>query len=125
MLTKEQIINETVEYYRTHSRSIVLNSHNNVVCKYNGDNGAKCAFSRCCRDGNYWLEGKGVRYHLDRPKDYINILKPEYLGHPTVFWESIQMLHNTNENWKSNNEGGNDLTAEGESKRKILISIYA
>lgn len=107
-MTQEEIVLETIEHYRTHPRSLKLRSDCSVVeCVYEGPNGERCAFSRCCTEDSVFHEG---RYCAHQPGAS---LKYKYHGHPWDFWIFIQELHDRSGNWQLNDQGGADLTQQG------------
>ena len=116
MLTKVDIIKETVEYYRHHKRSM-----NGLYCSYI-HNGLRCAFSRCCMDDPQTTnklqarEGKGVS-EFDVKLD--ELLKPEYRGHDLAFWCHIQRLHDTISFWKDR-----ELSESGHRYVDYLLQTY-
>ena len=114
-LTKLQIIDETVEFYKNNPRSL-----SGTLCVYNGPNDTKCAFSRCCEiliPSSF--EGKSAAFALRERGDYI--LKPEYRGHGLMFWNDLQSLHDLPRNWELT---GNKLTIEGEKAVQRLKELY-
>ena len=102
-LTKIQIIEETVEYYSTHRRSIKEGTRN---CKYNGPDGLKCAFSRCCTDDSVFIEECGSS------RQHEAILLPQYahILYRDNFWVDIQVLHDRDDFWENN-----ELTYSGKT----------
>jgi hypothetical protein len=107
-LTKHQIIDETVKYYSNNPRSIGSDS----TCVYNGPNGEKCAFSRCCTDNSEFKEGSGANTQNKA------VLLPQYAHYPIekneYFWRRLQELHDVERYWDKG------LTPEGMDYVKIL-----
>ena len=94
-LTKLQIINETVEYYSTHPRSIEESTGN---CKYNGPDRLKCAFSRCCTDTSVFTEGNS-----SCDQRFATLLPQyEHIPFEDSFWVEIQSLHDQDGYWENN-----------------------
>lgn len=114
MKTKKEIILETVEYYKTHPRSLFKNGES---CLYNGADGSKCAFSRCCIDSSQFPEFMSASYILDR--DGESVLKEEYRGHEYKFWNDVQLIHDGSAYWN-----GNVLTARGQELMEHLLTKY-
>ena len=87
-----KLIDETVEYYSSHPRSISEEGNN---CKYVGDNDEKCAFSRCCIDDAEYDEGRPASCQR------MKYLLPEYqiLASKLTFWNKIQHIHDGGKNW--------------------------
>jgi hypothetical protein len=117
-LTAHQIIDETVEYYQNNPRSLnregkVFNETGDILCLYNGVNGEKCAYARCCTPDSEFEEGRSASCQNKAT------LLPQYEGHPQSFWIGIQTLHDTNCYWD-----GNRLTEEGIKKVEYLKSHY-
>ena len=99
-LTAHEIIDETIAFYQNNPRS---KSEDGNCCLYNGPNGEKCAFSRCCTPDSEFKEGRGSILQLNA------ILLPQYEGQSKRFWDEIQNLHDTDNYWD-----GNTLTKLGE-----------
>lgn len=121
-MTKKQIVEETIEYYKTNPRGIELNYQ---MCQYWTDEGNMCAIGRCLK------EPKKFENHLDENAleltdvDLEQFLKPEYLGHDINFWVQLQMFHDENFNWNKNDKGGQDITDYGEAFiRQKLQPLY-
>jgi hypothetical protein len=142
-LTKQEILDETVEYYRTHPRGLNTDGE----CVYCAGSGAdpeapRCAVGRCMKpealdiwggwkgnasslDEKLWLAGGGT---LD------NILLPQHRGHRNTFWCDLQILHDSgamilhdsgaSDYWESNDTGGVDLTDVGqEAYEQFVLNI--
>ena len=98
-MTKEEIIKETVNEYQDASKR----AKDGNICKYEAENGNKCAVGRCMIPGSLIkrsdLEIEGVAMISDfvgpvGPKwNLEEILKPEYRGHEWAFWRDLQILH--------------------------------
>jgi len=126
-LTKHQIIDETVEYYRTHSRALCSSNR----CVYITSDGLVCAHSRCLTED--------VRNQMDVDSPYgsakelieefndgdlgDDIHQEQYRGHSMHFWIDIQGLHDNKGNWVKT-EKGNDLTIQGNQVVAKLKEIY-
>lgn len=126
-MTEEEIVLETIEYYTKYPRSVGRDGG----CMYLNNDGAMCAFGRCmdvdslkvahdCEVNN----PDGVT--IDRLLYLLDIenldvlLKPEYRGHSTGFWENLQTLHDSPRLWASNGEG---LKEEGKKFVKEQFDI--
>jgi hypothetical protein len=109
-LTAHEIIDETVEYYQNNPRS---QSEDGNSCLYNGPNGEKCAFSRCCTPDSKFKEGRGSRLQLNA------ILLPQYEGQSKRFWDEIQNLHDTDNHWD-----GNTLSMYGQKEVLRMKNEY-
>lgn len=109
-LTKEEIVLDTIEYYRTHPRSVTSNDYKELVCRYRGPNGARCAFSRCCTEDSVFVEDKIAELQVGAS------LKPIYGIKDVHFWKQLQSLHDDKDNWTLNAQGGQDLTPVGKSR---------
>jgi len=112
-LTANQIIDETVEYYRHNPRSILFGS-----CAYKANNGARCALGRCfTNEGLQLVLDRGLNVGhgaetLDGALGLDNQLQPKYKGQTNLFWRNLQSLHDDSDYWKLD-EIGNELTKEG------------
>lgn len=133
--SKVEIINETVEYYSTHSRGLGSKG----ACVYLSPEGYMCAVGRCldlsnkefndtlieCGDSSTAI--KDLSKELDSKEiDLNNIFKEEYRNHKVAFWQSLQNFHDLEIFWIKNKEGeGSTLTVEGELRLKELLETYA
>ena len=118
MKTKLEIINETVEYYKTHNRGLRDFGNANAACVYLTPEGDKCAVGRCLKSPQeFWV---GDVYEIFSDSDTINeYLLPEYTGHHIAFWKDLQSFHDNNNYWN----GGN-LTASGVGQLQKLKESY-
>ena len=111
-LSKLEIIEETVEYYKNNPRSLSLSGS----CLYQGEDGELCAFARVVvpEERKYLTENEACSMLMG-----IKLL-PQYEKHEkdVEFWLDIQQLHDRSRNWTPNNSGGNDLTQDG----KIFVN---
>lgn len=116
-MTKFEIIDETVEFYKNNPRSLdEFNIHGIKTgnCVYLSNEGNKCGFSRCCTDEGVKIlhekfdinDGTGVQ------EDFLQFLKPEYQGHNLDFWKDIQSIHDSGGGWEKSGNG-NTLTDYG------------
>lgn len=134
-MTRLEIINETVEYYMNHPRSIGIHSY----CLYKNEEGNKCAVGRCLTDQALEIavkyNGVSVTTLLDYLHShglvtYTDVFKPEYIPDDVndeeithiSFWESLQCIHDFRLNWVEDSPGANKrtLTAEGEKSVQRL-----
>jgi len=122
MLSKIQIIEETVEYYKTHNRAIDNKTHD---CYYYR-NGDTCPIGRCMENPEEF--NNAILNVLDIHKEYgiDKVLKEEYKGHHVKFWENLQNLHDCMQYWTTSDLGDNvnDLTESGLECYNKLIEIY-
>ena len=113
-LTKTQIIQETVDYYKA---DVNRRAFQGQVCCYKTRSGKMCAVGRCLSNSDLLkgddrsIEAICQIYSLD------DILKPEYRGHSIGFWVGLQKLHDSGQFW--DREG---LTEKGESYLNLLYS---
>lgn len=115
-MNKIEIINETVEYYKTHNRAISLDPHGNFVCHYINSAGDMCAVGRCLIDP---IDIRGDVYFICPDDGLDTILKEEYRGHDIGFWNELQKIHDRNYNWC-----GNDLSLIGIGFVNSLKELY-
>lgn len=126
-LTVREIVDETIEYYRTHRRAEVV--YEGVrECVYLAPDGAMCAVGRCLLEdlpqrehlrGGVGMVSRNVKLGFTPCPDASMssddgldaILKPQYRGHPLEFWQNLQRLHDDAYNWTS--YGGGELSANG------------
>lgn len=105
MLTKLQIINQTVRYYKKYARCNKPGTNGGSICVYyheDEEGYSCCAVGRCLKnpklfDGNsYGVSEFNCEFDLNAQ------LKPDYRGHEIEFWEEIQELHDSDCYWKNN-----------------------
>jgi hypothetical protein len=113
MLTKHQIIDETVEFYSNNARSL----NENGRCFYNSINNTKCAFSRCCTNDSKFTE------HQKADAQTEAVLLPQYSHYPLVehiiFWNTLQNLHDNRVFWNNNT-----LTTQGKDYVILMKSTF-
>lgn len=108
-MTEEELVRETVEYYRTHPIAV---NFDRGVCQYLTEDGRMCAVGRCAIDPSMMEQefaGKGVKKipNLD------DKLKLAYRGFSYHTWSDLQSLHDRKNFWEKNNSGDNVLTTDG------------
>ncbi len=131
MKTKTSIINETAAFYNSKNRSVVVNHDEeywdqDTECRYLGENGERCAFSRCCWETekviNLLTENENMSADIVlkiAESDKIEILKEEYRGHSGEFWSNLQYFHDSSYNWDENG-----LTVEGVETKEGLLKKW-
>jgi len=105
-MTKDEIIRETVEYYKDASKR----GYDEVeeACKYLTEGGNMCAVGRCLIPGSLMevkrpfiplkaVEMEGCQASVMNIENLEEILKPEYRGHSIKFWIRLQNLHDSYE----------------------------
>ena len=113
-LTISEIVDETIAFYQNNPRSFFIDEDGDNRCRYNGPNGEKCAFSRCCTPESKFDEGDNALSQANA------VLLPQYEGHSLVFWNALQRLHDNNNHWN-----GNVLTDAGiEYANQIKSTVY-
>ena len=129
--TKVEILNDTIEYYKTHDRGVV--SKNGVIggCTYDNGEGGQCAVG--CR-----MTKKAIAHltktdnlnqitvsNLSDENDSIDhLLQKKYRGHNLSFWEQLQSLHDSERNWSKTDEGW-ELSMDGEIRYAQFLGEYA
>lgn len=112
MKTKEQIINETVNYYSKDTSRRALNNVGN--CKYITEDGRKCAIGRVLRPSKCKKEFNCTVRKLAEILGLNNLdeaLLPSVRGHEVDFWIDLQDIHDCNCNWDDDG-----LTESGEEE---------
>lgn len=104
-LTKRQIVDETVEYYKADPLRLAKGPPPGVEiggsfvgCNYITDDGRKCAVGRCMIDPQEWPST--VTEQWKTPEELDKELEERYRGHSLAFWKSVQALHDF-ANWES------------------------
>ena len=130
-LNKIQIIEETVAYYsedvsrRAVEKAVIEGDIDQ--CRYYTEDGKVCAFARVLEDPKSFQEDCDNEWGCQAIQlidmDFVSSLdifiKPEYQGHSSSFWRSIQILHDTQDYWNSSG-----LTEEGETYKNFLMERY-
>lgn len=117
--TRTEIIEETVEYYRTHPRGV----NNGGSCVYYSE-GRMCAVGRCLKDPAPWADQPGVAASDLFDRDGFDVLADDYRVMDESFWEELQDFHDTSYNWEANDDGGFNLSSDGRRFRDILLERY-
>lgn len=134
-LSKEEIINETVNFYSADPkrRSVNGDSHSSQ-CNYVSTDGRNCAVGRCLTtkvkdkivtseynssDFQGLVVGMVECSWAEADKNLNKVLKPSYRGHSLRFWEDLQSLHDCDTYW---NETG--LTIAGIDNMERLKNKY-
>lgn len=116
IMTKHEIIDETVEYYSIDPKNRRGISKNGLTCVYYTETQGiikMCAVGRCLIDPKVFASSLSSVSHVLKDND--QLLKEQYRGHPIKFWLDIQYLHDWNSYW---DEVG--LTEAGRYKVKEL-----
>lgn len=135
-LSAIDILEDMVKFYTgaPNRRATLVRKDGSTTCRYITDDGRKCAVGRVMMDehlaeaNNY--NGVLDVEHLMCPNGMIDdLLKEEYRGHPTHFWDGLQYLHDMPHFWKKRPDGTEELSPDGvrfyrEFKDKITESEY-
>lgn len=121
-MTKLEIIEETVDYYRVNPRGV----YNKVQCIYKSEEGAMCAVGRCLsedalyefRNSRQTVTGLNSRCETNN-RTLDDIMKEEYRGHPLKFWRDLQIFHDSHSHWTKNGNGC-ELTCAGMNELENL-----
>lgn len=109
----EALIDETVEYFKTHNRAT-----NEDSCYYfDTETEAMCAVGRCLAEPKRFAETFCDVKHLVPLNGGDEIFREEYQGYPQELWFQIQRLHDGSHHWD-----GNKLTKKGEARVNYLKS---
>lgn len=117
-MTRNQIIQETADFYAVNPAERRSVSENNETCLYKGSNGKECAFQRCVETDLSIYEGEGASIIISTASI---IFKPEYkeFEKDEQFWQSLQSFHDNGCNWTSDG-----LSVAGENQLTHLLNIY-
>lgn len=117
----KEIVEETVEYYKTHPRGLATQGGGCVYFN-SEDNSKMCAVGRCMNTRAPFVKELMQKEQFlavesvdTRVKGLDNVLRPQYRGHSTRFWKRLQSLHDGTAYW---NEDG-QLMKEGEKRHKL------
>ncbi len=121
--TPLQLLQETVIWYRTHSRAV----SNSGGCFYYIES-KTCAVGRCT------IDPEGIQNAFGRNtvamlivmynNDFESALKPQYKNLPREVWINIQKFHDQFANWTKNDRLGNNLTIQGKAEYKRLKELF-
>jgi len=130
-MTKYEILDETIKYYKTHKRGITKDGS----CVNLTNMGSMCAVGRCV-DKDLISKLKNAEdiavnslYSELGMQTTDECLQPQYRGHREEFWEDLQDLHDRSIHWHKNKSGGQILTMPGDKaveliKSKIRDGLY-
>ena len=139
-LTKEEILNETVDYYKNHPRSITGagagGSDMSMIssCMYNSTIDGQethCAVGRCFNDEvkNTNLGDLANEMTVDELLEKLglltvdDLLEDKYKGHKITFWRSLQGFHDSSYNWKPGKIGTHcELTEAGKKEVEFILN---
>lgn len=94
-MTKQEIIEETVEYYKNNPFGYDLNRDgiSEGGCVYYGPNKQMCAVGRCLIDPTNTNIIFGSVTSIGRNNNLDDLLKEQYRGHDLSFWQELQSFH--------------------------------
>ena len=139
-LTKEEILNETVDYYKNNPRSITGagagGSDMSMIssCMYNSTIDGQethCAVGRCFNDEvkNTNLGDLANEMTVDELLEKLglltvdDLLEDKYKGHKITFWRSLQGFHDSSYNWKPGKIGTHcELTEAGKKEVEFILN---
>ena len=117
MKTKIEIIDEIIAHY---SEDTSRRATEGSTCKYFTEDGRKCAVGYCMENPEKFKDFEGTAGALDdKVKGLDNVLKQEYRGHGSRFWNSLQELHDAGLLW-----GENELKEKGKEFVRQLKLKY-
>jgi hypothetical protein len=139
-MKKTEIIKEIMQGYIEDPSTRGTTTKHGGYCYYNATTSNKCAVGKCMED--YLFEGEyesheGVValggnvldtvqciedeyfYAMPEVKDFDELLKEEYRGHHTHFWEDLQNFHDSDDNFNAKG-----LTPVGKTRYNLLLDIY-
>lgn len=102
-----KVLDETVEYYKTHPRA----TDGQGDCKYY-IKGNMCAVGRCFKNPSKFRNEDIDVDNISKKYDFNAELKEQYQGLLIEFWLRLQDLHDTENYWEKTMYG-NDLTPLG------------
>jgi len=133
-LTPLELLDETIEYYKTHNRGLMKSKALISVCRYRNSKGDMCALGRCFTDEAMETELKhgGIIAHygngapsLEHEYGISNLVKDQYVNIGLRTWSQLQRLHDKHEYWNANDDGGWDLSEEGLERVKTLKIAFS
>lgn len=123
-MTERELVDETIEYYRTHPRGVMLvntsqGKQTNACFYYTSKTGAMCAVGRCMVHPEYFADCSDDVSSINLTDE----LKNQYSNIRIEFWQALQEFHDEEKYWKTNLLHGNDLTTLGELRRDELYQL--
>ena len=121
--TEIDIINETVEYYKTNPRGI-----SEASCEYITDEGAMCAVGRCLKNISKLkkqLVYVGDVFSLSEHFDGKIPFKKKYEEPSILFWKDLQQFHDEGSYWITDENSNNTLSELGKKELERLLNKYA
>ena len=136
-MTRNELIDDTIDYYRTHPRGLNLGSNTMgetiaIGCVYR-DGSRRCAVGRCVdwekvdrkpptnSDAIWYLrDSTAASITMDTALEPLNdVLLPAYQGQSLSTWIGLQRLHDRHSNWQPTATGW-ELTTEGKRAAEAL-----
>ena len=126
-MTPTQLLDETIEYYRTNPRGV--NPHDRGGCVYRTSDepgAAMCAVGRCMDWAKMTPEEADVigdsssmayaflRSRIGNGPTFSDYMQEQYRDLPDSVFADLQSLHDASSYWRANGEGGQSLTERGQ-----------
>lgn len=90
-MTKQEIIEETVKYYKNNPFGY---NPDTTSCVYLGSEGQMCAVGRCMlQPEEFGEEAISADMLAETQEQFDSLLKEQYRGHEIVFWNNLQNFH--------------------------------
>lgn len=131
MKTYTDVLDETVRYYKTHSRGTVYTDGTGPCVYYeedeDEDGGCRmCAIGRLLENPEAASDviGPWAGYDGNTAVLRATQIKEEYQHLSHRFLAALQIFHDTDSNWTQNETGGWDLTAQGLDELDRLKDIW-
>lgn len=107
MKTKEEIVLETLQAYADPANRAVIQKDDRPVCLYRNTSATPpthCAVGRCMTEEALNRASNTIEAFQSLPFQigftyHDELLRPEYRGHETDFWITLQKLHDANCYW--------------------------
>ena len=116
MNSHKQILDETVEHYRTNPRSF----DENGVCQYYTAAGCVCAIGRLAKNAEEMQKAtEGATFN----GFMLKFLEAKYQRMDFSFLSQLQFLHDNSENWELH-ENGQKLTQTGKLHYNKIVRVY-
>ena len=122
-LTKLEILEENRAAYSNPANRAINNDYG---CEYLTEDGRMCGIGRCMKEPGLF---HGFIHCLSLKANYLDadpsvvfsdrLLKPKYHGHSMEFWNSIQMWHDSNDNFTKT-----EISEEGERAYQKLVERW-
>lgn len=122
-MTNQDVFNKVWDFFivKENVQSVVMGKVDKFVCRYRGDNGAKCALGVCITDDIYdsAIEGEGVESLLEK----FSAIKELFSNTTMSLLNDLQEIHDNDAHWSNNKMDSNEMESIAK-KHHLQIPSY-